>query len=60
MWKNLKATQSVVFPVGITKDFNVFSDIIMHNSLRFSLNIRNVLAKVGHKVPYRCANFERN
>ena len=32
----------------------------MHNSLKFSLNISQFQAKIGHKVPYRCAKFERN
>ena len=59
--KNFKAIWSVVYPVGMTKDFlNIFSDIIIHNSLRFSLNISQFLTEIGHKVPYMCANFERN
>ena len=42
------------------KVLNVFSDIIIHNSLRFSLNISTFYDKIGHKVPYTCAKFKRN
>ena len=36
--KNFKTTSLVVYPVGVTKILKIFSDFIIHNSLRFSLN----------------------
>ena len=34
--------QSVINPVGMTKILNVFSNIIIHNSFRFSLNMLKI------------------
>ena len=42
------------------KILNIFSNIIFHNSLRFSLNIFKLLTKIGLKVLYRRGKFERN
>ena len=36
--KNFKTTSLVVYPVRVTKILKIFSDFIIHNSLRFSLN----------------------
>ena len=57
--KNFKTTSLVVYPVGVTKILKIFSDFIIHNSLRFSLN-NSKLWDTGPDVPYQCAKFERN
>ena len=39
----------------------LYSDIIIHNSPRFSLNISQVSAKIDHNVinvPYWCTNLK--
>ena len=48
--------------IGVTKDFEgiLATGIIIHNLLRFSLNICKVSTKIGHEVSYKCTKFERN
>ena len=54
---NFKATQLVVYLVGMIKDF---SDIIAHNLLRFCLSVSKIQAKIGYKVHYHCTIFVGN
>ena len=60
--KNFKAMPSVVYlQPGVTKDFeDLYNSIIVHISLRFSLNITELTQRLGNRVHYWCTKFEGN